>query len=438
MHFGRKAIRRRRELVHRAYYDDVTGAKNLFRVKLDAPEIMRKNPKACYAVVVVDVKDFQMFNDQYGFETGDVLLRTIAKTLEDTLDSAYETSGRVEGDVFVILVALDDDGSLLDRENKLLTQLVQAAKDAVGRGVPFVMGSCIISHADAFTSSFENARFAHKHAKASGRVIAHYDDALKKIIQREKYLENRMEQALVDGEFKLFLQPQYSVNDEVIESTEALVRWIPPDGNMVYPDEFIPLFERNGFIQQLDYFMFEQACRKLKEWIDAGIEPVTIAVNFSRAHLDDPDWIPTLARTASIYKIPAGLLEIELTERTAIEKESELRAALSLIHAEGFKISIDDFGSGYSSLGALNVLEVDTLKLDKSFFDAGPDNKRMRAIVASVIRMAKQLNMETVAEGIEEEEQVIFLRELKCDKIQGYYYARPQPADDIVVLLRRQ
>ncbi len=239
-----------------------------------------------------------------------------------------------------------------------------------------------------------------------------------------------MHKALDHEEFKVFLQPKCNVNTGKIKGAEALVRWIESNGNMVFPNEFIPLFEQNGFIVELDKYMLKGVCSILRSYIDRGIECLPISVNFSRLHIQNPNFVKEIADIVISHGVETKYIDIELTESTVMENGNQLRTLLKDLHKAGFLVSIDDFGSGYSSLGMLKNFKVDTLKLDRSFFvdfEEEDEYGRGNLVVESVVKLAGKLNMYTVAEGIEDQEQLEFLQRINCDAAQGYYFSKPVP-----------
>lgn len=430
-----KLRKSKKNLISLAYYDPLTGAANLSKFKIDAQKQLRMNPEQGYVIDVMDIKNFQLINELYGYDAGDKLLCAIADHLRAVLDERTEAFGRIGDDEFAILLAAENEQALFARADESFSRLLSNSRKFIKQQIVFIRGYYFLQGETDLVAALEKAMLAHKKAKSWEKPVVLYDAHMKQEILREQQLEDRMESALENREFKLFLQPQYRVCDETVSGAEALVRWVTSEGVTIYPNEFIPLFERNGFVRKLDYYMFELACEKMREWIENGRRPVTISVNFSRSHLSDENWVSELAEIAGRYAVPKALLEIEITERTAIEREDVLVDLIGQIHKAGFKVSIDDFGSGHSSLGILQSLEVDTLKLDKSFFHTQTNIPRAKAVVASIIQMAKVLRMSTVAEGVEREDQVQFLRNLDCDTIQGFYYARPMPADEVTLLL---
>ncbi|MEG1396884.1 MAG: EAL domain-containing protein, partial [Oscillospiraceae bacterium] len=258
-----------------------------------------------------------------------------------------------------------------------------------------------------------------------------YDERVRRRLLREKQLEDMMAEALKNHDFEVYFQPKYRTDSETIGGAEALVRWNSATEGMIYPDEFISIFEKNGSITRIDLWVFEQVCKTLRVWLDAGYKPMRISVNCSRVHLKMPDFLEKYRTIAEQYAVPPELLEIELTENVVFEDVVHLTKIIEDIHALGFSCSMDDFGSGYSSLNLIQDIPVDVLKLDKIFFRMGTDDlSRTESVVGSIITMARALSMETVAEGVEERAQVDMLKKLGCDYIQGYYFAKPMPIGD--------
>ena len=238
-----------------------------------------------------------------------------------------------------------------------------------------------------------------------------------------------MHEALNHGDFVFYLQPKYSLKTRTIAGAEALVRWIHPGKGLIPPDSFIPLFERNGFVTEIDFYMLEQVCQKMRTWLDKNYNVVPISINLSRQHLQKEETLSKISEVVSKYEIPVNLLEFELTESAMFEKMVFLADFGQKLRKSGFSISIDDFGSGYSSLNMLKDVEVDVLKLDKAFFE-NENQERGNQVISKFIELSKSLHMKVVSEGVETQEQVDFLTEVGCDMVQGYYFARPMPADE--------
>ncbi len=282
-----------------------------------------------------------------------------------------------------------------------------------------------------------NVVMAHNYAKENNEVICDYDDAFKEKLLQKTEITNKMQVALEREEFKVFLQPKYSVENRTIEGAEALVRWKENDGKFIYPDQFIPIFEQNGFILQLDMYMLENVCKMIKKWIEEKVEPITISVNFSRVHFSNPNFVKEIKGIVDKYDIPSKYIEIELTERTIVENENALVKIVDDLHKAKFTLSMDDFGAGYSSLGILKTIDVDIVKLDKSFLDDSSSNKKGAIIMERTLKMVDELGMISVAEGVETEEQLEFLKLAKCHMAQGYLLARPMPTADFEELYKK-
>ncbi|MEG2117881.1 MAG: EAL domain-containing protein, partial [Clostridia bacterium] len=235
---------------------------------------------------------------------------------------------------------------------------------------------------------------------------------------------------LESGQFQIYLQPQYNIHTNIPCGAESLVRWFHPQKGMMSPSEFIPVFERNGFITKLDYYVWEQACKCLNKWMKSGIKPYPLSVNVSRVNIYNPNLVETLLELVNRYQIEPSLLNLELTESAYTDNPVAMKKIMSRLQSNGFIIMMDDFGSGYSSLSLLKDIMIDILKIDMRFLSKTEVPGRGENIIASVIRMAKWLNIPVIAEGAETIEQVDFLRSVGCDYVQGYYFARPMPICD--------
>lgn len=241
-----------------------------------------------------------------------------------------------------------------------------------------------------------------------------------------------MEQALHDGEFKLYLQPKKNLHTGNIASAEALVRWQRADGTMIFPNQFIPIFEQNGFCVSLDLYMLEQVFRQIRLWMDTGVRPIPISVNQSKLLFYEEDYMKNLDLLIEKYEIPPQYVTLEILEGLALENVDELNRKLSLIRSKGFRVSMDDFGSGYSSFNTLGKLQIDELKLDRAFLMelSHEDPMRQKIIMEQIVEMAKRLNISTVVEGVETAENEELISELGCDYGQGYLYSRPVSAGE--------
>ncbi len=413
-----------------AYYDELTGIPNLVKFKIDTKDIITKNPEKQGIMIMMDVVNFKGINEMFGFELGDKVLKTIAENGNTVTDETF-CHARVGIDEFMFFSAnglfeeMQTTTSFYERQFKRM--LPELSKHQFS----FRYGRYIVEPNNTDINDIVNKTvIAHSFAKVEGGS-AHwdYDDRFKQKVLRTTEISNKMEDALLNGEFKLFLQPKYRINDSQIVGAEALVRWVEPSGTMVYPNEFIPLFETNGFIVNLDISMLENVCLTLNRWRNEGKTCVPVSVNFSRVHLRNPNFVDDIKAITEKHKIPRELIEVELTETTVTENEQDLKNLLESLHHAGFSIAIDDFGAGYSSLGMLKNFKVDTLKLDKSFFDRHAD-ERGDIVIDGITKLAQSLYMHTVAEGIEEPEQVELLKKVNCETAQGYFYAKPMSIEE--------
>ena len=277
--------------------------------------------------------------------------------------------------------------------------------------------------------AIDKANIARKSAKNSMHTYAIYNGKLNDKFIKESKIESSMNEALLKGEFQVYIQPKYDLNTLEIVSCEALVRWIKKDGQIIYPDEFIPLFEKNGFIEKLDYYMLETVCKKLKALLDKNVMPCPVSINQSRYLLYNPVYFDNVKSIILKYGIPTNLIELELTENLFFEDGKKMIDIMNKMKEFGISISIDDFGSGYSSLNLLKQLPVDILKIDREFLSEAETSNHSKIIIKKVVELSKELNIKVVCEGVETLEQEKFLKSISCDMAQGYLYAKPMPIE---------
>ena len=276
---------------------------------------------------------------------------------------------------------------------------------------------------------YEYANQASKSCKEEFNIknYAFYDSKMENDIMKEQRIVNSMRSALAREEFVIYLQPKYELQTNTIAGAEVLVRWIAPNHRMISPGDFIPIFERNGFIMNLDVYVWEKSCQLLRKWLDEGQRVLPISVNISRVSLYNPRLVEVLCGLVDKYNIPPELFQLELTESAYTTNQSSIHNMMTTLQEKGFVIMMDDFGSGYSSLNILKDLKVDVLKIDMRFLSDTEEEARSENILAAVVRMAKWLNLPVIAEGVERKEQVLFLKGIGCEYVQGYYFARPMP-----------
>lgn len=417
-------------------YDSLTKLSSQSKFRKDVAEELEKNPEAAYAVVYLDINKFKYVNDTLGYEAGDDLLREMARTVSGGAFDVLLT-GRVSSDNFLLLMTYVSDQQIRDNLSKLNENFINKIKYcSIGKSIYIVSGVARISYGQDVMATIDNANIARKSIKKENDVrCCFYDRALEEKVLLEMDICNSMQQALDDEEFTMYLQPKVNLENQQIVGAEALTRWIRKDGRIMIPDQFIPLFEKNGFIISLDFYIYERACKALRKWMDQGISPVTISVNVSRVHLNTDDFVEKVLKLVETYDIPHEYLEFELTESIFLDNTDIAITTMHQLRNEGFYVSIDDFGAGYSSLNLLKDMTSDVLKLDKEFFRKGDMKKEEKIIVSSITNMAKQLKMKVLSEGVETKAQSEFLKNISCDMAQGYLFAKPMPEEEFMELL---
>ena len=261
----------------------------------------------------------------------------------------------------------------------------------------------------------------------TNNLQATYSDNIVKTMRKVDAIESEMEKALRKGEFKVFIQPKWDIVKDEIIGGEALVRWIKNDGSMVYPSDFIPVFESNGFIETLDFYMLEQLCVKLKELTaeNGKYKIVPISVNQSRILINNPDYVKNVEKVIKRYDTDVSKIQLEITENLFFDQKDKMIEVINSLKALGFDMAMDDFGSGYSSLNILKDIPFDILKIDKDFFDEASISNASTVILKKILEMAKELNIDVICEGVETQEQVDMLRDFGCHAVQGYFYGKP-------------
>ncbi len=419
------------------FVDEVTGGDTWIYFKKKATELISDTDQN-YAFIIFDIDKFKIINDIFGWEQGDNVLKFLARKLKKSLKEG-ELAARVTNDNFAVLLKYEKEQDIVKRLAKFRKKI---STYSMNPQTPIKLNvSCgvyRISEESAldFDVMHNKANFAKNLIKEMQNVsYIFYDDEMRNKIVWQNEIEREMNKALSKNQFNVYLQPKYSLHNSKIVGAEALVRWVHPDKGLIPPNDFIPLFEKNGFISKLDLYIFETVCKKLREWIDNGNPLVTVSVNISRVNFHNENLADILYKIASKYQIPVGFIEIEITETAVFENIENLLDIIKDLRMYGFPVSIDDFGSGYSSLNLLKDMEVDVLKLDREFFNLNTDFERSQKVVLSVISMAKDLHIKTVSEGVETIEHVDFLKQIGCDIAQGYYFAKPMPLADFEKLI---
>lgn len=415
-------------------YDAVTGFYKYDKFTEVIRDYLKEAEHGQYAIIYVDFKNFKYINDTYGYAVGDQILREFADAAR-AYEGIFLIGSRAFSDNMVCL--LRADGVLKDAVAEKLynasIRFTDIIKERyVDSKVTCAIGVCLfdVDGSDIDVKALvSNANLARKEAKKPDkpRCII-YNDTMGDQIKKEVSYTNDMEAAFNNHEFVVFMQPKVDLQNHIISGAEALIRWVKPDGTMIYPNEFIPVFEKNKTITQLDYYVYREVCKYLADRIEKNEHVVNISMNVSRVHLYAIDeLIRYVDGLLKKYQVPPELLEFELTETVFTDTVDDTITLMEKLRELGVRVSMDDFGSGYSSLNVLTKLPLDVLKLDKEFlkdFEYGSDEQ---LIIPSIIDMAKKLHLNVVCEGVETMEQVEFLRSVGCDVAQGYYYSKPVP-----------
>lgn len=425
----------RRKLIETAFSDPLTGGMNGKAFQLKYQEASEKQSMQGYAVVLMDVRNFKLVNEIFGMEAGNRMLRYIYRVLKQHMrEENGEFTARSETDRFFLCIRDDDPDAVRKRLDEI-TEEINSFRDTDCPHFPlsFRKGICPAGqeNTDIFTMQ-DRARIAAQQddgAAESGGVF--YDERITERIRREQELDALFEESFRNRSFQVYFQPKVGVKDGKLKGAEALIRWQHPERGMIYPSDFIPLFENNGKICRLDLYVFEETCRFLSRRKKEGKELLRISVNLSRKHFYQPDFLEEFDAVFRQYDIPYETIEFELTESIFLDDAqiAGVKKVIRQMHQMGFGCSLDDFGSGFSSLGLLKDFDVDTLKLDRSFF-LDISNEKARDVIQSVVELANRLHVKTVAEGIETPEQLAYLQTIHCDEIQGYIFSRPLPVPE--------
>lgn len=413
-------------------YDRLTGlyAKEFFARRVR--EILNANPDKVYDIICSDIENFKLVNELFGIRAGDRLLCGVAEQCRRFAGSEG-VAGRIQADRFVCLKEHKTGYTqgMFARAAEELGSLSGTKSAAIKWGIYTIKNKEL-----EVEQMCDRALLAAGSIKGQyGKYVAVYDDKLRSQLVREQKIMESMETALSGRQFVVYMQPKYRVSDNRLAGAEALVRWEHPEWGMMMPGSFIPLFEKSGFITRLDQFVWEDTCRILQEWRAQGLPLVPVSVNVSRADIYQADIAESLSGLVRKYDLPPSLLHLEITESAYTENPDQIIDTVRELRRLGFIIEMDDFGSGYSSLNMLNQMPMDILKLDLKFIQSETAKPADKGVLHFIMDLARWMKLLVIAEGVETEAQLSRLRELGCDYVQGFYFAKPMTPSNFQKLL---
>lgn len=415
-----------------ATYDELTGIYNKQAFYAKTKEMLLDNPDKNFDLLRINIERFKVLNDLFGESTGDKLLRYIGKFLKE-INLPLCVSGRLYADNFVVCY----EAGKGDSRRMINTLQMVADSFAINNRTILSFGLYRIDDKTLPVSVMcDRANMALWKAKGNFKnPYCEYDEKMRQQVLKEQKIINAMEMAIQNKEFTLYLQPKYNIEKGTIIGAEALVRWISQENGFISPGDFIPVFENNGFVYEVDKFIWEESCRYLRKWLDEGREVHPISVNVSRIDLYDPKLVKHLVDLREKYQLPSQYLELEITESAYTEDPEQIITITRQLREAGFVILMDDFGTGYSSLNMLKDIQIDVLKLDMGFLKSSDYSAKGGNILTAILKMAESLKMQTIAEGVETKEQVEFLKSIGCKYVQGFYYSKPLPVDEFEKLI---
>lgn len=414
-----------------AFSDSLTGGLNNSAFQLECQKLISESPPMTYTVIMMNIKGFKLINLNYGIETGNDTIRYIHKVLSRHIKED-EMITRSEADHFFLCLKESDKNVIQKRIDEMTADINSYAQNSdIPHNIKISQGAYIVEEPGLNIRMIQDrARTACQLQNKISDCSFYNSEITNKMIMEQK-LCSLFDDSIKNNDFHVYIQPKINLKNSETGGAEALVRWFHPDRGIIYPSDFIPLFERNGNIIQLDLYVFEKVYEYQKQRIDSGKKLFTISVNLSRVHFRNLNYLRPFIELKNKYNIPDGVIELELTESIFFDNQQiELvKNAINQMHSYGFLCSLDDFGVGFSSLGLLKEFNVDAIKLDRKFFE-DITNSKSQNIIISFIDLAKRLNIHVVAEGIETSEQLNFLKSVNCDMVQGYIFSKPLPLNE--------
>jgi len=428
---------------HQAYHDLLTGLpnRNFLLEKIDA--IIRANPEEDkkIAVIFIDLDNFKKVNDTEGHEAGDKLLRTATKRMRNCVREG-DILARLGGDEFVILIetAISQSGLTRMCSNILETLAKPFLLNNHNHFISCSMGISIYPRDDTVPDGLiGKADMAMYRAKKLGKNnFQFYSEELERLALHQLEFEHNLRFAISNQQITIYLQPEINVNTGKIVAAEALVRWIKPDGNIIPPDQFIPVAEQANLIGEIGRIVFDKVCAEITRWQAQAIADITVSINLSAREFKDTSLVDNIQSKLRLHGIEGKKIVFEITESLFMEDKESVLHTMNQLRTMGIRFAIDDFGTGYSSFSYLQNLPIDYLKIDRSFLVGATQNKKKYAIARSIIDIGNHLDLQVIAEGIEDQDTLDFIIANKCTMAQGFFMYRPMPVDDFFALLLKE
>ncbi len=420
-----------------AYYDKLTGLFNETKFKQKVKQILRKNTETSYIIVKMDIINFKVINELYDYNIGDSILKIISEGLKTVANDKFIVA-KGDEDEFLLFSSIDLLNKLFDENSNYEDLINRGISTICPRELKFRYSRYNIptgsTNIDEIISTLTLTHNHHKKIGFAKNKFYDYEETLKKDLIHTAYICDIMRDALKNNEFQVYLQPKNNIKTKAICGAEALVRWKRPDGSFIYPNDFIPIFEQEGFIVELDKYMLSNVCGIIKRFLLQGYR-IPISINFSRLHMLNKNFTLELKEITDSFGIPHELIEIEMTETSMMEDIESFKNLSLDLHNKGFSLSIDDFGAGYSSFDLLSDLDFDILKIDKSLLAEAHHSQKRQLVLKTIVDMAKNLSLKSVCEGVETAEQLKILEDMGCDIAQGYFFSKPIPNEEFDSLL---
>ncbi|AAZ28167.1 EAL domain-containing protein [Colwellia psychrerythraea] len=425
------------QLKHLALHDPLTGLPNrlLFQDRLEQAIALSDRHQHKFAVFFMDLDNFKIINDTMGHDAGDELLKQVSLRLSCT-GRKTDTVARLGGDEFAFIITkvntIEDAVTFAQRLNSLLKTPIEINGNNIN------MGSSIgitIYPDDAANSEelLRNADIAMYQAKDDGRnTVRFFTSEMNARLQRNKEVLTDLAESLTKEHFELYYQPLFTIDQNILVGAEALIRWHHPEKGMIPPDQFIAVAEKSGLINELGDWVLAQACREIKNFLNAGITVFKVAINISPVQFRRKDLLQHMLMILAQHDVSAELIELEITEGAVMDNVDQAIETMQALHDAGFQLAMDDFGTGYSSLSYLKRFPIQKVKIDRSFISDLENDDDSKSITTAIIQMSHSLGLHVLAEGVETEEQLHYLQAEKCDYVQGYYTGRPIPASEFI------